>query len=89
MRQGRRGAEAMRTPDDREPRRAAGPLEVHRRLRRVAGVDRADQPHGWRPRSAERGRLVSLDQDGCVGLEGNGAHALIPKVYLDALVEAE
>jgi hypothetical protein len=63
----------MRTQDDREPGLAAGPLEVHCRMTRVTGVDRAYQPHGRRPRAAERGRLVSPDQDGCVVLEGNGA----------------
>jgi hypothetical protein len=37
----------------------------------------------------ERGRLVTLDQDGCVVLEVNGKHVLIPKARVDALVEVE
>jgi hypothetical protein len=35
----------------------------------------------------ERGRLVSLDQDGFVVLEVNGKHLLVPKARVDALVE--
>jgi hypothetical protein len=37
----------------------------------------------------ERGRLVALDQDGCVMLEVNGKHLLVPKARVDALVEVE
>jgi hypothetical protein len=37
----------------------------------------------------ERGRLVTLDQDGCVVLEGNGKHLLVPKVRIDALVKVD
>jgi hypothetical protein len=37
----------------------------------------------------ERGRLVTLDQDGCVVLEVNGKHLLIPNARIDALVEVE
>jgi hypothetical protein len=35
----------------------------------------------------ERRRLVTLDQDGCVVLEVNGKHLLVPKARVDALVE--
>jgi hypothetical protein len=38
---------------------------------------------------SERGRLVSLDQDGFVVLEVNGMHLLVPKARIDALVEVE
>lgn len=37
----------------------------------------------------ERGRLVSLDQEGFVVLEISGKHLLIPKARIDALVEVE
>jgi hypothetical protein len=37
----------------------------------------------------ERGRLVALDQDGCVVLEVNWKHLLIPNTRVDALVEVE
>jgi hypothetical protein len=37
----------------------------------------------------ERGRLVTLDQDGCVVLEANGKYLLVPKARVDALVEVE
>jgi hypothetical protein len=37
----------------------------------------------------ERGRLVSLDQDGFVVLEVNGKHLLVPKVRVDALLEVD
>jgi hypothetical protein len=37
----------------------------------------------------ERGRLVTLDQDGFVVLEVNGKHVLVPKARIDALVEVE
>jgi hypothetical protein len=37
----------------------------------------------------ERGRLVTLDQDGFVVLEVNGKHLLVPKTRIDALVEVE
>jgi hypothetical protein len=37
----------------------------------------------------ERGRLVTLDQDGFVVLEVNGKHMLIPQARVDALVEVE
>jgi hypothetical protein len=37
----------------------------------------------------ERGRLVTLDQDGFVVLEVNGKHLLVPKARIDALVEVE
>jgi hypothetical protein len=37
----------------------------------------------------ERGRLVALDQDRCVGLEVNGKHLLVPKARVAALVEVE
>jgi hypothetical protein len=37
----------------------------------------------------ERGRLVTLDQEGFVVLEVNGTHVLIPKARIDALVEVE
>jgi hypothetical protein len=44
---------------------------------------------GRRQSQTERGRLVSLDQDGFVVLEVNGKHLLIPKARIDALVEVE
>jgi hypothetical protein len=37
----------------------------------------------------ERGRLVTLDQDGCVVLEVNGKYLLVPKARIDALVEVD
>jgi hypothetical protein len=37
----------------------------------------------------ERGRLVTLDQEGFVVLEVNGTHVLIPKARIDVLVEVE
>lgn len=37
----------------------------------------------------ERGRLVSLDQEGFVVLEVNGKHVLIPKARVDVLVEVD
>jgi hypothetical protein len=37
----------------------------------------------------ERGQLVALDQEGCVVLEVNGKHLLIPNARVDALVEVE
>jgi hypothetical protein len=37
----------------------------------------------------ERGRLVSLDQEGFVVLEVDGKHILVPKARIDALVEVE
>jgi hypothetical protein len=37
----------------------------------------------------ERGRLVSLDQDGFVVLEVNGRYLLVPKARIDALVEVD
>ena len=37
----------------------------------------------------ERGRPVSLDQDGCVVLEVNGRHLLVPKAHIEVLVEVE
>jgi hypothetical protein len=37
----------------------------------------------------ERGRLVSLDQEGFVVLEVDGKHVLVPKARIDALVEVE
>jgi hypothetical protein len=37
----------------------------------------------------ERGRLVTLDQDGFVVLEVNGKHLLVPKARVDALVGIE
>ena len=37
----------------------------------------------------ERGRLVTLDQDGFVVLEVNGKYLLVPQVRVDALVEVE
>jgi hypothetical protein len=37
----------------------------------------------------ERGRLVALDQDGCVVLAVNGKHLLVPNARVDALVEGE
>ena len=37
----------------------------------------------------ERGRLVTLDQDGFVVLEVNGKHLLVPKARVDALIEVE
>jgi hypothetical protein len=37
----------------------------------------------------ERGRLVSLDQEGFVVLEVDGKHLLVPKARIDALVEVE
>jgi hypothetical protein len=37
----------------------------------------------------ERGRLVALDQDGCVVLEVNGKHLPVPNARVDALVEGE
>jgi hypothetical protein len=37
----------------------------------------------------ERGRLVTLDQDGFVVLEVNGTQVLIRKVRIDVLVEVE
>jgi hypothetical protein len=64
-------------------------MEVNRHITRMAGVDRAYQPHRGRPRSAGRGRLVALDQDGCVVLEVNGKHLFVPKARIDALVEVE
>jgi hypothetical protein len=33
--------------------------------------------------------LVALDQDGCVVLEVNGIHLLVPNARVDALVEVE
>jgi hypothetical protein len=36
-----------------------------------------------------RGRLVTLDQDGCVVLEVNGKYLLVPKPRIDALLEVE
>jgi hypothetical protein len=44
---------------------------------------------GRRQSQTERGRLVSLDQDGFVVLEVNSKHLLIPKARIDALVEVE
>jgi hypothetical protein len=44
---------------------------------------------GRRQSQTERGRLLSLDQDGFVVLEVNGKHLLIPKARIDALVEVE
>jgi hypothetical protein len=37
----------------------------------------------------ERGRLITLDQDGFVVLELNDKHVIIPKGRVDALVEVE
>jgi hypothetical protein len=37
----------------------------------------------------KRGRLVALDQDGCVVLEVNGKHLLVLKARVDGLVEVE
>jgi hypothetical protein len=37
----------------------------------------------------ERGRLVALDQDGCVVLKVHGRHLLVPKASVDVLVEVE
>lgn len=37
----------------------------------------------------ERGRLVALDQNGCVALEISAKHLLVPKAPADALVEVE
>jgi hypothetical protein len=37
----------------------------------------------------ERGRLVTLDQDGFVVLEVNGKHLLVPKARIDALDEVD
>ncbi len=37
----------------------------------------------------ERGRLVTLDQEGFVVLEVNGKHLLVPKARVDALIEVE
>jgi hypothetical protein len=37
----------------------------------------------------ERGRLVTLDQDGFVVLEVNSKRVIIPKARVDALVEVE
>jgi hypothetical protein len=37
----------------------------------------------------ERGRLIAVDQDGCVVREVKGKHVLIPKARVDALVEVE
>ena len=37
----------------------------------------------------ERGRLVTLDQEGFVVLEVDGKHLLVPKTRIDALIEVE
>jgi hypothetical protein len=37
----------------------------------------------------ERGQLVALDHEGCMVLEVNGKHLLIPNARVDALVEVE
>jgi hypothetical protein len=37
----------------------------------------------------ERGRLVALDQEGCVVPEVNGKHLLSPKACIDALLKVE
>jgi hypothetical protein len=37
----------------------------------------------------ERGRLVSVDQEGFVLLEVNAKHLLVPKARVDALIEVE
>jgi hypothetical protein len=37
----------------------------------------------------ERGRLVSLDQEGFVVLEVNSKYMLVPKARIDALVEVD
>jgi hypothetical protein len=44
---------------------------------------------GRGPAQTERGSLVALDQNGCVVLEVNDAHILVPKARIDALVEVE
>jgi hypothetical protein len=38
---------------------------------------------------AERGRLVTLDQDGFVVLEVNGKYVLVPRARIDALLEVD
>jgi hypothetical protein len=37
----------------------------------------------------KRGRLIALDQDGCVVLEVHDKHLLVPKARVDAWVEVE
>ena len=37
----------------------------------------------------ERGRLVALDEGGFVVLEVNGKHLLVPKAWINALIEVE
>jgi hypothetical protein len=44
---------------------------------------------GRRQAQTERGRLITLDQEGFVVLEVDGKHLLVPKARIDALVEAE
>jgi len=63
--------------------------EAGKRVNRLGSTSLMTDTDGWGQSQTERGRLVTVDQDGRVVWEVTGKHLLVAKARVDALVEVK